>query len=95
MTPIDFDEELLGDLPPHELVTWARDQRPYQPLPTVVLEGPHGRVISRWQLTARLTWCARRSAATGRPAGETYHRGKRGTHQGVRRQDGVVPGDLT
>lgn len=52
MEPIDLTEEERVFLPPHESVTFAKDQPEYRELPTVVLDGPEGRVISRWTLTA-------------------------------------------
>ena len=51
MEPIGFEDEQTMFLPPHELVTFAKDQPQYRPLPVVRLHGSEGRVISRWQLT--------------------------------------------
>lgn len=51
MEPIGFEIEQTAFLPPHRLVTYAKDQPEYRPLPVVKLEGVEGRVISRWTLT--------------------------------------------
>jgi len=52
MEPIGFEEEQTAFLPPHQLVTYAKDQPEYRPLPVARLDGSAGRVISRWTLTA-------------------------------------------
>jgi hypothetical protein len=52
MEPIAFEREQTDVLPPHDLVTYAKDQPQYRPLPVVRLHGRNGRVITRWQLTA-------------------------------------------
>ena len=51
MEPVDFTDEERAVLPPHEEVTFARNQPQYRPLPTVILDGREGRVISRWTLS--------------------------------------------
>lgn len=51
MEPTGFEQEQTAFLPPHRLVTYAKDQPQYRPLPTVQLVGEEGRVISRWTLT--------------------------------------------
>jgi len=51
MEPVPFDELEVLMLPPHDLVTYAKDQPQYRPLPVAKLHGPEGRVISRWVLT--------------------------------------------
>lgn len=52
MEPIGFELDQVALLPPCELVTYAKDQPKYIPLPTVRLKGKEGRVISRWTFTA-------------------------------------------
>lgn len=52
MLPVRWDEADLAGLPAHTVIVWAQDQPQYQPLTTVRLEGPEGRVISRWTFTA-------------------------------------------
>ena len=52
MEPVDFELEQTAFLPPHDLVTYAKDQPEYRPLPVARLHGAEGRVISRWTLTA-------------------------------------------
>jgi len=44
MNPVAFDVEQTAFLPPHELVTYAKDEPEYLPLPVAKLIGPHGRV---------------------------------------------------
>lgn len=44
--PLDIDQ--IADLPSCELITYAKDQPKYIPLPTARLRGKEGRVISRW-----------------------------------------------
>jgi hypothetical protein len=46
---IDFLERAM--LPSHTIVTFAKDQPQYRPLPAIVIAGPDGRVITRWVLT--------------------------------------------
>lgn len=53
MDPIDFTPSQVAFLPPHELVTYAKDQPEYRPLPVAKIHGEEGRVISRWALTDR------------------------------------------
>ncbi len=52
MEPVGFEAEQTAFLPPHDLVTYAKDQPEYKPLPVARLHGVGGRVISRWSLTA-------------------------------------------
>lgn len=49
-TGFELDQTLL--LPPHDLVTYAKDQPAYKPLPVARLHGMEGRVVSRWTLTS-------------------------------------------
>ena len=51
MEPVAFEEDETAFLPPHEFVTYAKDQPEYRPLPVVQLHGPECRTISRWTLT--------------------------------------------
>jgi hypothetical protein len=51
MEPKAFTADQLATLPPHRVVVFAEDQPQYRPLPTVLLAGNEGRVISRWALT--------------------------------------------
>lgn len=51
MTPVELEWEQTAFLPPHDLVTYAKDQPQYQPLPVARLQGKEGRLISRWSLT--------------------------------------------
>lgn len=51
MEPIGFEIEQTSLLPPHELVTYAKDQPEYRPLPVARLKGREGRLISRWTFT--------------------------------------------
>ena len=51
MEPTAFEDEQTAFLPPHDLVTYAKDQPEYRPLPVVKLHGKEGRVISRWTFT--------------------------------------------
>lgn len=52
MEPVGLELEQTAFLPPHDLVTYARDQPQYRPLPVARLHGPEGRLISRWTFTA-------------------------------------------
>jgi hypothetical protein len=52
MEPVDFEPEQLMFLPPHDTVTFAKDQPEYRPLPAVVFNGASARTVSRWTLTA-------------------------------------------
>jgi len=52
MEPIALEDEQRVFLPDHDVVTFAKDQPEYRPLPAVVFHGPERRVISRWTLTA-------------------------------------------
>lgn len=52
MEPIGFEIEQTAMLPAHTLVTYAKDQPEYRPLPVAKLHGPSGRVVSRWSFTA-------------------------------------------
>lgn len=52
MNPADFEAEQIACLPPEaELVTFAKDQPQYRPLPVARLPGYRGVLISRWTLT--------------------------------------------
>ena len=51
MEPVHIDDDDRTFLPPHDVVTYAKDQPQYQPLPVVRLHGAEGRLISRWTLT--------------------------------------------
>jgi hypothetical protein len=51
MEPIEIPEEARLLMPEHELVTLAKDQPQYRPLPILRLVGdPDGRVYSMWSL---------------------------------------------
>jgi hypothetical protein len=52
MRPVELDAASIAVLPAHELVTYAKDQPEYIPLPVARLRGPEGCVLSRWSLTA-------------------------------------------
>jgi hypothetical protein len=52
MEPIGLEAEELALLPPHTVVTFAKDQPEYRPLPAARLHGLDGRVVSRWTFTA-------------------------------------------
>lgn len=51
MEPTQFSPEERWALPAHTRVTWAQDQPQYLPLSSLRLEGPEGRVITRWTFT--------------------------------------------
>jgi len=51
MEPVGLELEQTTFLPPHDLVTYAKDQSPYRPLPVARLHGAEGRLISRWTFT--------------------------------------------
>jgi hypothetical protein len=51
MDPVRFEPEQLHYLPPHRVITLAKDQPPFRPLEVVVGPPPRYRMISQWQLT--------------------------------------------
>lgn len=51
MEPRDLSAEDTANLPDHDLVTYAKRQPSYRPLPVARLAGKEGRVVSRWTLT--------------------------------------------
>lgn len=57
MKPIEFPQDLQStmhlSLPECKLVTFAKDQPEYLPLPALVMAGSDRRVISRWRMTWR------------------------------------------
>jgi len=52
MEPIGLELEQTAFLPPHDLVTYAKDQPQYRPLQVARLHGGEGRLISRWTFTS-------------------------------------------
>lgn len=52
MDPVEIPEDLRLLMPEHELVTLAKDQPQYRPLPLLrLLRDKTGRVYSMWSLT--------------------------------------------
>jgi hypothetical protein len=49
--PTELTAEERKALSAHKVIVFAKDQPQYIPLPAVVLDGVHGRVITRWTLT--------------------------------------------
>ena len=51
MDPVELDDVDVAMLGVCQQVTFATNQPQYRPLPAIVVDGPLGKVVTRWRLT--------------------------------------------